>query len=103
MRVLTNVVALNEPLVLVNERLIPPAPWLSAAKRTIHLSQEAWQSLALLTPEEHEHVESPWMEARAAFIDDEDTPGLERFLAVVDAHGMGHSVDLMVWLRRWRA
>jgi hypothetical protein len=103
MRTFNNVIALNEPSIMVNERLIRPAPWLSAATRTIHLSREAWASLAVLTPDEHEQIDGTWMQARAVFIDEEDTRGLERFLELVDAAHMGRSVDLMVWLRRWRA
>lgn len=104
MRTFNNVVALNEPSVTVDERLIPHRAW-SNAMCTIHLSPAAWDSVALLTPEEHEEIDGAWLRARADFIDEEDTPGLARFIELVDAAGMSttRSVDLMVWLRRWRA
>jgi hypothetical protein len=114
MRVLNSVIALDAPSVLVDEELIKPAWHLSAAKRTIHLSDAQWENLAVLTPEEHEEmIDGRWEIARRAFIDDEDTMGLERFISMVDEAGMstkpangariGGSVDLAMWLRRWRA
>lgn len=98
-----NIVALNEVgTVIADARFIRPSMNGSGSARTVHLAPEAWASLAMLTPEEHELL-TPYESVRADFIDDPDTPGLYRFLDMMDRVGMGQSVDLMVWLRRWRA
>lgn len=39
----------------------------------------------------------------AHFKDDVPPMGLPRFLAILDTINMGHSVDLMIWLRRSRS
>lgn len=42
-------------------------------------------------------------ECVALFKDGEETVGLTLFLDALDSINMGHSVDLNIWLRRWRA